>query len=84
MELLLICPHSPLHTQNFHRCLMCQMTVLLDLDGRQEKIMENVTQLETTSEGVQVSALFEEPKLIPKAQVIKIDFMDGKVILANK
>ena len=63
---------------------MCQMNVVLDLDGEQEKIMENVTHLEVTAEGVLVSAFFEEPKLIKSAWVKNIDFLGGTVTLDNK
>ena len=57
------------------------MSVLLDSEGRMEKIMENVTNLEVTDEGIQISTLFEEPKLVEAAHVSKIDFLGGQVIL---
>ncbi len=63
---------------------MCQMNVLLENDGEQEKIMENVTRLEVTGEGVLVSAFFEEPKLVKSAWVKSIDFLGGTVTLDNK
>jgi len=63
---------------------MCQMNVVLDHDGEQEKIMDNVTLLEVTDEGVLVSTLFEEPKLVKSAWVKNIDFLSGKVILNSK
>ena len=63
---------------------MCQMNVVLEQDGGQEKIMENVTRLEVTGEGVVVSTLFEEPKLVKSARVKNIDFLGGTVTLDNK
>ena len=63
---------------------MCQMNVVLDQDGGQEKIMENVTHLEVTAEGVLVSAFFEDPKLVKSARVKNIDFLGGTVTLDNK
>ena len=63
---------------------MCQMNVVLEHDGEQEKIMDNVTHLEVTGEGVVVSTLFEEPKLVKSAWVKNIDFQGGKVILDSK
>jgi predicted RNA-binding protein len=60
------------------------MNVLLEHDGEQEKIMENVTRLEVTGEGVLVSAFFEEPKLVKSAWVKSIDFLGGTVTLDNK
>jgi predicted RNA-binding protein len=63
---------------------MCQMNVVLKNNGGQEKIMENVTHLEVTTEGVLVSAFFEEPKLVKSALVKSIDFLGGTVTLNNK
>ena len=60
---------------------MCQMNVVLEHDGEQEKIMDNATHLEVTGEGVVVSTLFEEPKLVKSAWVKNIDFQGGTVIL---
>ena len=63
---------------------MCQMTVVLDQDDGQEKIMENATHLEVTGEGVLVSTFFEEPKLVKSAWVKNIDFLGGTVTLDKK
>jgi len=63
---------------------MCQMNVVLEHDGKQDKIMENVTRLEVTGEGVLVSAFFEDPKLVKSAWVKSIDFLGGTVTLDNK
>ena len=60
---------------------MCQMNVVLEHDGEQEKIMDNVIYLEVTGDGVLVSTLFEEPKLVKSAWVKNIDFQDGTVTL---
>lgn len=63
---------------------MCQMKVVLDQDDGQEKIMENVTHLEVTGEGVLVSTFFEEPKLVKSAWIKNIDFLGGTVTLDKK
>lgn len=63
---------------------MCQMKVVLDQDGGQENIMENVTHLEVTDEGVLVSTFFDEPKLVKSAWVRNIDFLGGTVTLDSK
>ena len=60
---------------------MCQMNVLLEKGDTPEIVMENVSQLEVTSDGIKVTTLFEEPKVIANVQVTKIDFMNGKVFL---
>jgi predicted RNA-binding protein len=57
------------------------MNVVLDHDGEEESIMSNVTLLEVTDDGVLVSTLFEEPKLVKSARVKNIDFLSGKVTL---
>jgi predicted RNA-binding protein len=63
---------------------MCQMNVVLKNNGEQEKIMENVTHLEVTGEGVLVSTFFEDPKLVKSAWVKSIDFLGGTVTLDKK
>jgi len=63
---------------------MCQMKVVLDQDDGQEKIMENVTHLEVTGEGVLVSTFFEEPKLVKSAWIKNIDFLGGTLTLDKK
>ena len=63
---------------------MCQMNVVLRNNGGQENIMENVTHLEVTGEGVLVSTFFEDPKLVKSARVKSIDFLGGTVTLDNK
>ena len=60
---------------------MCQMSVMMDNEGQQEKVMDEVTQLEVTPEGVILSTFFDEPKLVPGVQVKKIDFMNTTVTL---
>lgn len=63
---------------------MCQMKVVLEQDGGQEMILENLSLLEVTADGVSVSALFEAPKVVAHAVVTKIDFMSGTVTLATR
>jgi len=60
------------------------MKVVLDQNGEQEKIMDHVTHLEVTGEGVLVSTFFEEPKLVKSAWVKDIDFLGGTVTLDKK
>lgn len=61
---------------------MCQMKVLLESDGREETILENVTFMEKTPEGMRVSTLFEEPRLV-HGVLKSIDFLAGKVTLVR-
>jgi len=60
---------------------MCQMSVVLEKDGKREKLMEAVARLEVTREGIAINALFEKPQVIADAMVKEIDFLDGVVVL---
>ncbi len=63
---------------------MCQMKIMLDKEGQQELVMEDVAQLEIVEEGIKISTLFEEPKLIPGVVIKTIDFLSGKAMLQEK
>ncbi len=63
---------------------MCQMKVMLDKEGQQELVMEDVASLEVVDGGIKISTLFEEPKLIPDVAVKVIDFLSGTTTLQNK
>jgi len=63
---------------------MCQTSVVIDRDGEQEKIMENVTSLEMLADGVRIATLFEEPREISSVRLEKIDFMSGTVMLVEE
>ncbi|PLX48920.1 MAG: RNA-binding protein [Desulfobulbaceae bacterium] len=60
---------------------MCQLSVVLDKDGEQEVIMENVTLLEAKEEGIEVSTLFDPPKMVANALVKRLDMNSGTVTL---
>ena len=62
---------------------MCQMKVMLDKEGQQELVMEDVTKLEVTEDGVRVSTFFEEPKTVSGVAVNTIDFTSGILILQS-
>ncbi len=63
---------------------MCQMKVMLDKEGQQELVMEDVSHLEVIEGGIKISTLFEEPKLIPDVTVKTIDFLSGTATLQHK
>ena len=60
------------------------MKIMQDKDGQQELIMEDVAHLEVIDEGIMISTLFEEPKLIPGVTIKTIDFLSGKTVLQGK
>ncbi len=63
---------------------MCQMKVMLDKEGKQELVMEDVARLEVIEDGIKLSTLFEDPKLIPDVTVKVIDFLTGTATLQHK
>ena len=63
---------------------MCQMKVMLDNEGQQELVMEDVAQLEVVEEGIKIGQLLEEPKLISGVSVKTIDFLSGTAVLQAK
>lgn len=60
---------------------MCQMRVVLQKSDQQEKVMDNIARLEITPEGILISAMFDQPKLLAGTVLKQIDFMDGIVTL---
>lgn len=62
---------------------MCQISVVLEKDGKQEKIMDAVARLVVMSEGIAINALFEPPMTIFGGKIKEIDFLDGVVTLVQ-
>lgn len=60
---------------------MCQIRVVVDKEDGRETLMENVTSLVVTPEGITLHTFFEEPRLVPAAAIANIDFLGGTVIL---
>ncbi len=60
------------------------MKILQDKDGQSELVMEDVANLEVVEDGIRISTLFEEPKLIPGVEIKTIDFLSGKTMLQAK
>jgi len=60
---------------------MCQMRVIMETTAGTEQIMEEVTDLEITPEGIMLTSLFDDPRLVPGSTVKKIDFMATLVTL---
>ncbi len=63
---------------------MCQMRVIMETDSGPKQIMEEVTGLKVTPEGIMLTSLFDEPRLIPGSTVKKIDFMATVVTLSPR
>jgi len=53
----------------------------MEHDGEQEKLMDNVTGLEVTDDGVVLTTFFEEPLSVSNVVISRIDFLGGTVVL---
>lgn len=62
---------------------MCQMSVFVREQDKEKLVMESVTRLEVTAEGVEVNTFFEDPEFVSGVQVQSIDFLGGKVLLGK-
>ena len=60
---------------------MCQISVVAERNGEQEKLMDNVTGLEVIRGGVRLTTFFEEPIMVDDVAISHIDFLGGKVVL---
>lgn len=60
---------------------MCQISVVMEKDGIEELVMEDVTTLVVDSDNLEISNLFEGPKSIQQVVIRSIDFVAGKVLL---
>jgi predicted RNA-binding protein len=62
---------------------MCQTNAVLEKDGGEELLLENVTKLEVAEDGLSITTLFEGTRSWPKTAIRAIDFAAGKVYLYN-
>ncbi len=62
---------------------MCQLNVVVERDGKQEPVMESVTRLEVTEQGVVLNTYFEEPMTLEDVRIKSIDFLGGSVVLTS-
>lgn len=60
---------------------MCQTSVILEKDGQEELLLENVTGLEVTGENISITTLFEGATEFQNVAIDRIDFSAGKVFL---
>jgi len=63
---------------------MCEIRVVMEQDGVEELIMQNVTRLVVNDSSVAISSLFEGSKEIENALIRNIDFLAGKVFLQKR
>jgi hypothetical protein len=63
---------------------MCQMSAVVECDGKVETVKENITRLDVLATGVKISTLFEGPMELIGMAVHHIDFLTGKVFLQKQ
>ncbi len=63
---------------------MCEMRIIVEQDGREELLGENITKLEVSGNGITANSLFEGPRVIPEMVIDYIDFTAGKVVLKKQ
>lgn len=54
---------------------MCQLNAVMEREGTQETLMEGVTGLEVTQQGIILRTYFEEPMTVAHASIKRIDFL---------
>ena len=60
---------------------MCQTNVVIEKDGGEELLFENVTALEVIDSGLTVTTLFEGMQELLGVAIRRFDFDGGKVFL---
>ena len=61
---------------------MCQLNVVMEREGERETLMEGVTGLEVTDQGIILRTYFEDPMTVGNAFIKRIDFLGGSVVLS--
>lgn len=59
---------------------MCLATVFIEDDGQKEQVMQDVTWIRLTDDGLQLTTLLGESRLL-QAQIERIDLMDSVIVL---
>jgi len=62
---------------------MCQLKAVVEREDRCETVMESVTGLEVTEDGVILSTYFEEPLTLRGVRVRSIDLLNGSILLTK-
>ena len=63
---------------------MCQISAVVEHDGKFDLIKENVTRLDVLTQGVRISTLFEGTMELTDMTIDHIDFLAGKVFLQKQ
>jgi hypothetical protein len=60
------------------------MKVVVDENGKEDVLMENVTRLQVSGTTIEVAAFFEAPIKVEDVLIQNIDFLGGKVVLKKR
>lgn len=60
---------------------MCEIRVVMEQNGKEETLMQNVTKIDVIDNGVSITSLFEGSRDVPDTVVKNIDFLAGTVYL---
>ncbi len=63
---------------------MCQMSAVVEREGKVELLKENIVRLDMLATGVRISTLFEGPTELVGMTIHHIDFLTGKVFLQKQ
>ena len=63
---------------------MCQMSAVVEREGKVELVKENIVRLDMLATGVRISTLFEGPTELAGMTIHHIDFLTGKVFLQKQ
>lgn len=59
---------------------MCQSTVYLRKDGKDQELLRDATRVEPCPDGVRIQGLFDAPRVVP-ARIAVIDLLKNSIIL---
>ena len=60
---------------------MCQLKAVMERQGSRETVMEAVTGVDVTAEGVVLSTYFEEPLTLRGVRIRSVDLLNGSILL---
>lgn len=63
---------------------MCQLKAVVERQGRRETVMESVTVVDVTADGVILSTYFEEPLTLRGVRVRSVDLLNGSILLMEQ
>ncbi len=62
---------------------MCQLKAVVERQGSQETVMESVTVVDVTADGVVLSTYFEEPLTLKGMRIRSVDLLNGSIFLTE-